>query len=231
MNGLLRYQLELLFRSQRWLPPLLTYVLLMVIGLTAGEALLSAYGYATAVLLPVTAWLVRCTVTAEGPAARACLAAAVGRPRVHLSAVVAAAVVAAGLGTAGFLVVWAFGGPTTVRTVPAVPPATLGATLFGAGLGTVVCVLLGLVVGVLAVRPVLVRAQYGIPLSLVGAVLLLALPGSPANEVVHSLITASRTGRVALPWLAAALVEAGLLAALATWGVCRLAGRRTDAVD
>ncbi len=92
-----------------------------------------------------------------------------------------------------------------------------------------VCVLLGVAVGALCTRPVLLRAQYGIPASLGVSLLVLAAAGSPANAVVRSLITASRTARVTFPL--AALAESVLLAALATAGATVLAGRRTEGDD
>ncbi|WP_441250618.1 ABC transporter [Kitasatospora sp. McL0602] len=223
MTALVRYQLELLLRSSRWLPPFLTYALLMVVGFNAGESLLGAYGFSTAVLLPVTAWYVRCTATGETAASRACLAAAVGPPRAHLAALLAALAVGLTLGVGGFLVVWALGGRTTV---PPAPEAPLGAVLLAGLLGTVVCTLLGLAVGALCTRPVLLRPQYGIPLSLAAALLVLVVPGSPANAVVSSLITASHTGRVQQPVLA--LAGAAALAGLVARGASRFAGRRTE---
>ncbi|MDH6577026.1 ABC transporter [Kitasatospora sp. MAP5-34] len=226
MTALIRYQLELLFRSQRWLPPFLTYVLLMVIGISAGDALLGAYSFSTAVLLPVTAWYVRCTATGESAASRACLAAAAGQPRTHLAALLAALLTGLLLGVAGLLAVWAVGGRTTT---PPQPEAPLPQVLLAGLLGTVVCVLLGVAVGVLCTRPVLLRAQYGIPVSLGASVLVLVVAGSPANAVVRSLVTASRTARVTFP--VAALAESAVLAALVVAGAAVLAGRRTEGGD
>ncbi|MDH6130716.1 hypothetical protein P3T37_000083 [Kitasatospora sp. MAA4] len=226
MTALIRYQLELLFRSQRWLPPFLAYVLLMVIGISAGESLLGAYGFGTAVLLPVTAWYVRCTATGEPAASRACLGAAAGQPRTHLAALLAALATGLSLGLAGLLGVWAVSGRTTI---PPEAEAPLPQVLLAGLLGTVVCVLLGVAVGALCTRPVLLRAQYGIPASLGAAVLALVAPGSPANAVVRALITASRTARVTFP--VAALAESTALAALVTAGAAVLAGRRTEGDD
>ncbi|GAA2146956.1 hypothetical protein GCM10009760_37270 [Kitasatospora kazusensis] len=221
MTHLIRYQLELLLRSQRWLPPFLTYALLMVLGISAGESLLGAYGFGTAMLLPVTAWYVRCTATGEPAAARACLGAAAGQPRTHLAALLAALLAGLALGTAGLLAVWAVSGRTTLPPQAEVP---LPQVLLAGLLGTVVCVLLGAAVGALCTRPVLLRAQYGIPAALGASVLVLAAPGSPANAVVRALITASRTARVAFPW--AALAESAAGAALVFAGAALFAGRR-----
>ncbi|NSC24468.1 ABC transporter, partial [Streptomyces albus subsp. chlorinus] len=59
------YHLALLARSQRWAAPLLLYAGLLAVGVRAGQPLLDSLGFAAAVLLPTTAWLVRICVTAE----------------------------------------------------------------------------------------------------------------------------------------------------------------------
>ncbi|MDH6127916.1 ABC transporter [Kitasatospora sp. GP82] len=223
MSVLIRYQVELLLRSQRWLPPFLAYALLMVIGISAGETLLGALGFAAAVLVPVTAWYVRCTTTAEPAASRACLAAAAGRRRVHLAALAAALTAGLTLGLAGLLAVWAVSGEVDANRHAQAP---VGEALVAGLLATVVCVLLGLLIGALCTRPVLLRSQYGIPVSLGLATLLLVVPGSPANAVVRALVTANRTARVAFP--VAALAGAVVLAALGVAGAAAVAARRSD---
>ncbi|MBT2445160.1 ABC transporter, partial [Streptomyces sp. ISL-36] len=83
MTALLRYQTALLLRSQRWLAPFLLYAAFVGVGITAGEPVLGALGYAVAGLVPVTAWAVRICLGQEPPAARAVVAAAAGRARAH----------------------------------------------------------------------------------------------------------------------------------------------------
>ncbi|GAA2743351.1 ABC transporter [Kitasatospora cinereorecta] len=219
MRVLVRYHLELLVRSQRWLPPFLAYVLLMVIGLSGGEEALGAFGWSGAVLLPVTAWLVRCAVTAEPAASRACLTAAAGAVRVHLAALFAALLAGGALALAGLAVVGLVAGGSKAD------PAS---TALAGVLASAVCVLLGAAVGALFNRPVLLSAQYGIPLSLAAATLVLVTPGSPPNAVVRALITASRGRGLELPALLTALPVAMVVAGLALAAAALLAGRRQE---
>ncbi len=110
-GALLRYQLDLLLRSHRWLPPLLFYGAVLGIGVAGGQPLLGSLGYAAALLLPVAAWMVRVCVTGEPAAARACTASAVGPGRAHRGALYAAAATSAVLGAAGTALVALSGGP------------------------------------------------------------------------------------------------------------------------
>ncbi len=223
MAALTRYQLELLLRSYGWLPPFLAYVLLMVVGVSAGDPLLGAFGYGAPVLLPVTAWLVRCAVTAEPAASRACSVAAAGPARVQLASLLAALTAGLLWAVGGSAALWAVSGPVSS---PKAPGAPVGAALSAGLLASLVCVLLGAAVGALCNRPVLLRAQYGIPLALAGAVLVLVAPGSPANAAVRALVDGSRTGRVGEPW--PELLAAGAVLALVAAGTAGLAGRRPE---
>jgi hypothetical protein len=104
VSALLRYQAALLLRTYRWLPPLILYVVLLGVGLSAGQPVLDSLGVGAAALLPAAVWLARGCLTAEPPAARACVAAATGPGRVQLAAatvaLAATALVCALLGTA-----------------------------------------------------------------------------------------------------------------------------------
>ncbi|MFI2610319.1 ABC transporter [Kitasatospora sp. NPDC018619] len=219
-----RYHLELLLRSPAWLPPFLAYALVLVVGVSAGDPLLGSLGFGAGALLPVSAWYVRAVLGAEPPASRACLVAAVGPVRVHLGALLAALTVSLVLAVAQVAVVWWTSGPVAdagARQDPGAGPAVL------AGLAaSVACALLGVLAGAVANRPLLVRAQYGVPAALVLAVLLLAVPVSPANAAVRGLVSAARTGRVAVPW--ASLAAAAVLLAVVGAGVAALAGRRAQ---
>ena len=223
LGALTRYQLELLLRSYGWLPPFLAYVLLMVVGVSAGDPLLGAFGYGAPVLLPITAWLVRCTATAEPAASRACSVAAAGPVGVQLASLLAALTAGLLLAVGGSVVLWAASGPVGN---PKVPGAPVGTALAAGLLASLVCVLLGAAAGALCNRPVLLRAQYGIPLALAGATVALVASASPANAAVRAVVEGSRTGRVVLPW--AALLAAGALLALVAAGTAWLAVRRTE---
>ncbi|MFC9324708.1 ABC transporter [Kitasatospora sp. NPDC057015] len=223
MRALVRYQAALLLRSYGWLPPFLAYVLLMVVGVTPGDPLLGSQAVGAAVLLPVSAWLVRAVLTAEPAASRACLAAAATAPRVQLAALLTALSAGLALALGGALGLLAVCGPVGDAGVPRTPAA---AAVAAGLLASAVCVLLGVAVGALCNRPVLSRAQYGIPLALAAATLVLVAPSSPANAAVRGLVDAARTGRVGYAW--GPLVLAGALLAVVAAVTGRLAGRRAE---
>ncbi|OKJ11792.1 hypothetical protein [Kitasatospora sp. CB01950] len=214
LRMLTRYHLELLLRSQRWLAPGLAYLVLMGLGVSGGDDALSAAAFSAGLLVPVTGWLVRSAVTAEPAQSRACLVAAAGRRRVHLSALLAAALAGLALGVAGLaavLLVGSGGG---------------GAAAAGGVLATLVCVLTGAAVGAVCNRPVVASAQYAVPLALGAMVLVLLVPGSPANAVVRALVLGARHGGLSAPWWT--LPGAVLLAAAAWWAAVAVAVRRGE---
>ncbi|MFE4357644.1 ABC transporter [Kitasatospora sp. NPDC057518] len=224
IGALTRYHLELLLRSHAWLPPFLAYAVLLVVGVAAGDPLLGGLGFGAGVLLPVSAWYVRSALSAEPPASRACLVAAAGPVRVHLGALLAALTVSLVLAVGQVAAVWWTSGPVVgqgVRQEPGTGPAVLAGLV-----ASVVCALLGVLAGAVANRPVLVHAQYGIPAALGLATLLLVVPASPANAAVRGLVSAARTGRVAVPW--PSLLAAAVLLAAVGAGVAALAGRRPE---
>ncbi len=103
MIALLRYQAANLFRSHRWIFPLITYALLISVG-GAGpgkQALADGLDWSAAILLPVVALLTRSMLTAEPAAARACVSAARGPGRAQLAALITALAAGAVLGLAG----------------------------------------------------------------------------------------------------------------------------------
>ncbi|MEU3462141.1 ABC transporter [Streptomyces sp. NPDC006733] len=221
MTALLRYQAALLVRSQRWLPPVLLYGVILAIGVSSGQPLLDSLAFAAAGVLPVAAWLVRVCVTGEPPAARACAAAAAGPGRVHLACVLTALGAAGLLGAAGVAFVAVISDAHTADHRHAVP---LGAAVTAGLLAALVSALLGLAVGALTNPPVLRRAGWAVPVSGLSALLVLVVGGSPANAAVSGLVSGSQTGAVALPLLP--LCVAAASAAAATAVACALSSRR-----
>ena len=97
MIALLRYQVAILFRSHRWIFPLIVYALLISVGgRPAGSArrragaLADGLDWSAAILVPVVALLTRSMLTAEPAAARACVAVARGPARAQLAALITA---------------------------------------------------------------------------------------------------------------------------------------------
>ena len=72
MIALLRYQAASLFRSHRWIFPLITYALLISVGGAGSgkQALADGLDWSAAILLPVVALLTRSMLTGEPAAVR-----------------------------------------------------------------------------------------------------------------------------------------------------------------
>jgi hypothetical protein len=220
-GALLRYQLDLLLRSHRWLPPLIFYGAVMAIGIAGGEPLLGSLGYAAALLLPVAAWTVRVCVTNEPAAARACVAAAAGPARVQRAALAAAAVAAGVLGLAGTAVVTAVSGPHADDLHTAVP---VGPAALAGAMAAAVSVLLGTAVGALTNPPLVRGGSWPILVTAIAAGAVLIVSGSPAQAAVTGLVTGSRTGTVhyPLPALLAAAAAAFAATRISAWAATRL---------
>jgi len=220
MRALIGYQVALLVRSQRWLPPVLLYAAFLAVGVQWQQPVLDALGYAAAALLPVTAWFVRICVNGEPTAARHCTAAAAGPGRAHLAGVLAAHLAACVLGAAGTLYVVAVSAPYSSEgrvEVPLLPAAVAGA------LAAFACALFGTAVGVVCNRPLLRSTGLAVPSTLLAALLVLVVGGSPANAAVSGLVTGSHTGTVMMPWLP--VLASAVIAALATTPACLQASR------
>ncbi|MFF6778740.1 ABC transporter [Streptomyces sp. NPDC012637] len=206
MTALLRYQAALLMRSQRWLAPFLLYAVFVGIGVQAGEPVLGALGYAVAGLVPVTAWAVHICLNPEPPAARTVTAAAAGRARAHLAAVLTATGAVLLVGAAAVLVVT---GMDDHRMVAPLPAAAAGV------LGAVVCVLTGTAIGALTTRPLIRARGWSLTALLLASLLSLVTTGSPAASAVSSLVTAPGSAAVPYPWPALAGAVALTSAAVA----------------
>ncbi|MET9623494.1 MULTISPECIES: ABC transporter [unclassified Streptomyces] len=206
MTALLRYQTALLARSQRWLAPLLLYAVFVGVGVQAGEPVLGALGYASAALVPVTAWLVRICLNQEPAAARHVVAAAAGRERAHLAAFLAAVGCMAVLGAVAVLGVTAV---SDLRRVGPLAAATAGLLAAGA------CVLTGAALGALCTRPLVRAPGWSLAVLVLGSLLALVTTGSPAKYAVTGLVTGSLTATVHVPWLAFSCAAATAAAAAA----------------
>lgn len=221
MTALFRYHLAMLLRSQRWLSPLLLYMVLLAVGVDSSGGVLDSLGLSAAALLPVTAWLVRICVTQEPDAARDVTAAATGMPRAHLAALLTATVCAAAIGLVGTAVVTAIANPRRVEDLVDITPLSAGTSGL---LGALVCLLTGVTVGALFSRPLLRDRGWSILLTGLFSLLALVAPGSPANTVVNDLVNSSHGGGI--PTHAPPLAAAALIAALAGGAVCVLGTRR-----
>ena len=219
MSPLIRYQLALLLRSQRWLPPVLLFVLLIVLGSFGGQQYGDSLGWCAGMLVPACAWLTRTVLTGEPEPARACVAAASGPHRAHLAPLTAALAVNSVLALAGGVFEWlASSPPVGVAHPPLAEIAGHGA------LSVLVGLLAGTALGALCAPPVLRRPAAAV-LTLSGASLaLLVAPVSPVNMAVRDVFTSgSRDAATTAPLLP--LLAAAVLLALAWTVAVHAAGR------
>jgi len=222
--ALLRYQAANLFRSHRWIVPLILYVVLISVGgVGSGTAAASAHlraenladglDWSAAVLVPIVALLTRSLLTAEPAAARACVSAATGPARAQLATLLTALAGGALLGVVGACYELVTCGHQTALPVP-----------FFAGLGkALVCALVGSAVGTLFNPPV-IRHQAAALLSTMAAVVVAWVSSvSPANAALHG----SGATMQSAPWPTGLPILAAFGLVAASWAVsCWLAGRR-----
>lgn len=209
MTALLRYQFGLLFRSHRWVFPLVGYALLLAVGGGARQPLGDALNWSAAILVPAAAVLTRLMLTVEPGAARACVATAAGPARAQLATLITALAAGAVLGLAGAGYALLAGGH----------PAHLARTLAAGLLTALVCLLVGSAVGALLNPPVIRHAAVAV-LATTGAVVLAWVWNvSPASAALRGA-----GGRAAWVPLAGALA----LAAAGWAASCWLAGRRGE---
>jgi hypothetical protein len=223
--ALLRYQAAILFRSHRWIFPLITYALLISVGagdsgsattrIMAERAFASGLDWSAAILVPVVALVTRSLLIAEPGAARACVAAARGPARAQLATLITAFAAGAVLGLvgAGYELV------TMGHNTPLLAP-------FALGLGkALVCVLVGSAVGTLFNAPVIRHPAVALLSTIAGVVVALVSSISPASAALRGNGAAVQSAA----WPAGVPLLAAFALVAASWAVsCWLAGRRAD---
>ncbi|MGH3303410.1 MAG: hypothetical protein ACRDOK_17355 [Streptosporangiaceae bacterium] len=231
MIALLRYQEANLFRSHRWIFPLIVYVLLIAVGGTdsspaarsavelariEGNALACALDWSATILVPVIALLTRSMLTAEPAAARACVAVARGPARAQLATLLVAFAGGVVLGLAGACYELATNGHHTALLMP-----------FFEGLGkALVCVLVGSAVGTLFNPPLIRHAAAALLGTLAAVVVALVSSVSPASAALRG----NGATVQAAAWPTGLPVLAAFALAVASWTAsCWLAGRRGEA--
>lgn len=224
MLALLRYQAGVLFRSHRWVFPLIAFVLLnSVAGVGNKQPLSTGLDWSAAVLVPVVALLTRSMLTAEPEAARNCVAAAAGPVRAHLSVLITAlagGVVLAAIGTGYQLLT-----SGNVGRLWSGHPGQLVAAL-ATGLGkALICIFVGSAVAALCNRPV-IRHQTVALLGTIAAVVIGLLSSvSPANAALrgNGATIQSAAWPTGVPLLAAALLL-GAAWLVSAWLAARRSG-------
>lgn len=225
MTALLRYQAGVLFRSHRWIFPLIGYALLLVAGgaQSAADAsgpvkqsLGTGLDWSAAILVPAVAVLTRSMLTAEPGAARACVAAASGAARAQLATLITAFAAGAVLGLVGAGYELLTSGHKSGLAIP-----------LAAGLGTVlICALVGSAVGTLFNWPLIRHPAVALLCTIAAVILAWVARISPANAALRGN-GASLHGAAAWP-TGLPLVAALVLVAAAWTASCWLAGRRGE---
>jgi hypothetical protein len=215
--ALTRYQIAVLLRGHRWVGPLLLYAtLLTFVADGSTQPLREGLNWSAAMLVPAVAWLTRSALTAEPPAARACVAVAGGPHRAHLAALAAALAGGVVLGAAGA------GYEVAISKWPPHPSGVVLAVVAGL-VGAVICLLVGSAVGALFNPPLVRHAGIGL-LGTIGAVIAaLVATVSPANAALRG------SGGVAQApgWLTGLPLLVALALVAVTWLTStRLAARR-----
>jgi hypothetical protein len=230
VTALLRYQTANLFRSHRWIVPLILYALLISVAGTGahlsasthaelarleGQNLASSFDWSAAILVPVVALLTRSMLTAEPGAARACVAVARGPGLAQLATLLVAFAGGLVLGLAGACYELLTNPRDTALLIP-----------FLAGLGkALVCVLVGSAVGALFNPPLIRHAAVALLSTIAAVVVALVSSASPASAALHG--NGATVQSAAWPTGVPLLAALGLVAI--SWGAsCWLAGRRAD---
>lgn len=228
MRALVRYQLALLLRSHRWIPPAVLFVL-GVAGLgdvrqPLGGGLASGLSWSALMLVPVVAWLTRSMLTAEPKEARACVAAAGGPGRAQSAALIAALVVGAVFGLAG--VVWELFSAGVMRApgTHAIEVAATFRVVGGGLLAGVICLFVASAIGALFNPPVIRRPGAAMLITTAAVVASLAWDVSPANAALRS----PGTGVRGSSWPPGVPLAASVVLLAVAWSVSVFFAARRD---
>jgi hypothetical protein len=208
---------ELLFRSHRWILPLIGYALLLAVGGAGGgsQSLATGLDWSAAILVPVVAVLTRSMLTAEPGGSRACVAAASSAAKAQLATLITALGAGAALGLAGA----GYELLTSGHRSGLLNPLTTGLAT------ALICALVGSAIGTLF-NPPLIRHPAAAVLCTIGAIVLAWVARiSPANAALrgNGALLRSAAWPTGLP-----LVAALVLVVVAWTASCWLAGRRGE---
>lgn len=172
-------------------------------------------------LVPCAAWLTRSVLTAEPPAARACVAAAGGPRRTQLAALLAAFAVTGAFAVVG--IIWELTHAGVVHS-HAGNAVLVGATAtdLGRGIATaLICMFVGSAIGALCNPPIIRRPAASMLLTTTAVVVGLASSVSPANAAVRS-----GYGTTTSAWPAGLQVIAAIALLVVAWSISALVAAR-----
>jgi hypothetical protein len=232
VTALLRYQTAILFRSHRWIFPLIAYTLLIAVGTAGSTSLAETLDWSGAMLVPVVAFLTRAMLTAEPDAARACVSAAAGPVRAQFATLIVPLGAGAVLGLAATVI-----GVLTAEPAAKVPQGGLPGKVTAAAdhpgivagglLIALVCVAVGSAAGALCNPPLLRHPAAAMLSTLAAIILALAADVSPANAAI-SHTTAQAASPVAANWPGPGSLIGAVVLLAVTWGVSLLVATRRD---
>lgn len=193
MISLVRYTLATVLLSQRYLPPVLLFVVLLAVFTSNDNgSLLPVYAFGSAAVFACGTWLTIVTVDAEDPTQRSITvvnAGGIGRVLAASTAV-------------------AFAGCTLFSVIGLLYPLVTGHHPLGVGVLAVGLIAelaggcSGVAVGLLCSRLVIRQAGWSVLTALAATIALLLIPGMPPmNRVFHLMVNENRPGAV-LPQVA-----------------------------
>lgn len=222
-----------MFRSHRWIFPLIVYALLVAFGAAGSTSLAETLDWSGAMLVPVVAFLTRTILTAEPDAARACVRSAGGPGRSQLAALIVPLGAGAVLGfmAAVFDVLTA---EAASKAPTSGPPGKVTAALHHPGivvaglLIALVCLFVGSAAGALCNPPLLRHTAAAMLSTLAAIILALAAGVSPANAAIRHT-TAQAGNPLAANWPGAGSLIGAVCLLAVVWTVSLMAGARRDA--
>jgi hypothetical protein len=187
MAGLVRYTYARCLISQRWMPPILLFALLVGFLYPSGVNTLGGSGAVGAVLLvPFAAWLAIAAINSEDGSQRGITAAAArGYRRARLGTLLAAT--SCGALLAAFSLAIALVRDPQVWAPAAFESGRVGETLALSALAQLAGVVFGVAIGGLVAKPVVRRAGFSWLAVAAVTVLALVVPGSPFRSMIAVL--------------------------------------------
>ncbi len=215
MIALMRYVARDVFRSQRWVAPVLCFAAIdAIIGAQSGSVLPS-YAIVAAALLFITTWLTVVIINSEDPIQLSITEVCAGsQTKVRVSKLAVSLLIAVVLGILGMIV------PTIISNSP-----TTARVVIAGICAQVITAVMGVTFGAICSQPIVRRRSWSVLLGvLLGMATVLIPHGPPTRQL---LVLFNKTGHFALgPSVLLIGVETLLLAGIVTAWSLRFARQR-----
>lgn len=216
MIALIRYTWRGMFRSQRWVAPVLCFVIIEAIIDANTGSVLPTYAASAAVLLFIATWLAIVVANNEDPVQREVTVVAAGsHARVRVANLMTAYLAAVLLGLVGLI------GPPLASS-QGVRPRDLAA----GAVAHAVTALAGVVLGTLCSRPIIRRTAWALLIAVVLDLADVVVPNGPPTRQILVLFNEVHPGRLAL-YLVLVAVETVAIGAVVVVAALRLARLRS----